>query len=322
MNHITQPKSAPRTPRPIKATGVRSAEIVSLDSFRRKSPATQQTLKDACSLSSAAAPLTGGDIWEAIAEQRIVMHYQPQYEMQSNQTVAAEALVRLFDAEGQLIYPARFIDMVEESDLIVPFGRAVIEQVCADLAACRADGYTLQRIAINLSANQLNSDTSLLEFTDEVVERYGLTYSDLEFELTERQNLTPNCEGFRLLTALAERGARIVIDDFGIGYSSITYLTELPITAFKLDRTLISRLPEDKAMQSVVKSLLMLAADLELEVVAEGIETQDQNDYLARAGCLLGQGFGYAKPMDLANFQTFLAQNRSKNQRLRESHAL
>jgi EAL domain-containing protein (putative c-di-GMP-specific phosphodiesterase class I) len=258
--------------------------------------------------------LTVDEVRAAIDGQRVVMHYQPQYHMVSGKTVAAEALVRLLDDENNLIYPDRFIERVEQDDLIVPLGRAVIEQVCADLAACRADGIVLRRVAINLSAHQLNIDSSLVEFTDQILARYGLEYTDLEFELTERQNLTSNCDGIASIKAFVDRGARIVIDDFGIGYSSVVYLTELPISAFKLDRALVSRLLDDSGMQSVVKSLLALADNLGLEVVAEGIETAAQNDYLMNAGCVFAQGFGYAKPMGIDALRSFLSENHGKQQ--------
>ena len=252
--------------------------------------------------------LTPGEVWDALNDGRLQMHYQPQYDLVTGMTVSAEALIRLVDTDGQLIYPDRFIEMVEGSDLIVPLGRAVIEQVCADLAASRAAGITLQRVAINLSARQLKTDAGLLDFIDRTLVVNGLQHDDLEFELTERQGLSPDCLGLLVLSALAERGARIVIDDFGIGYSSIIYLTALPTAAFKLDRALVSRLTEDQTLQSVVKSLLTLAKDLKLDVVAEGIETDEQRDYLAQAGCPYGQGFGYAKPMPIGDLQAFLTE--------------
>lgn len=292
------------TPTLTSAIEATSAKILSLDEFRRKFRATAQALD----VPSTGALLTMGEIWDALNDGRIEMHYQPQYDMRTGETVAAEALIRLIDVEGQLIYPDHFINMAEQSDLIVPLGRAVIEQVCADLAACRAEGLPVERIAINLSAHQLNLDAKLVEFVDQTVVHYGLTYEDLEFELTERQNLTPNCAGIASLNALSERGTRLVIDDFGTGYSSVLYLTDLPISAFKLDCALVSRLPEDRTMWSVVKSLLTLAAGLELEVTAEGIETHEQDEFLARAGCPYGQGFGYAKPMDINAFRTFLTE--------------
>lgn len=250
--------------------------------------------------------LTIADVWDAITENRVVMQYQPQYDMRTGKMVAAEALTRLKDINGNLIYPNRFIDLLEQSDLIVWLGRSVIEHVCSDLSDCRAAGYEIERIAINLSARQLNIDASLVDYIDQMIVEYGLAYSDLEFELTERQCLTPQCEGMEVLNLLAERGVRIVIDDFGVGYSSVVYLTELPISAFKLDRALIDRLPDDKAMQTLVRSLLNLANSLHLEVVAEGIENAAQNDYLMRAGCPYAQGFAYSKPLDIKDLRAFM----------------
>ena len=256
-----------------------------------------------------------GDVWTALCSRRVLIHYQPQYDIATGVMVAAEALVRLIDTEGQLIYPDRFIDLVEQSDLIVPLGRAVIEQVCADLASCRSEGISLQRVAINLSGHQLSVDTQLLSFIDQVVTRYGLQHTDLEFELTERQGLTPHGEGTAVLRTLAQRGARVVIDDFGMGYSSVEYLTldDLPVSAIKLDRALVARLPDDETMQCVVQSLLTLAAGLGLEVIAEGVETNEQNEYLAIAGCSHAQGFGYAMPMGICELQEFIVDNSASN---------
>jgi EAL domain-containing protein (putative c-di-GMP-specific phosphodiesterase class I) len=255
----------------------------------------------------AAVELTPGEVWDALNEGRFEMHYQPQYDMRTGETVSVEALIRLVDLDEQLVYPDRFISQVEEGDLIVPLGRAVIERVCADLAESRAAGFAIERVAINLSSHQLNIDSGLVTFIDQTIARYGLAHADLEFELTERQRLTPQCEGLEVLNELAARGVRIVLDDFGIGYSSIVYLAQLPVTAFKLDRVLVRHLPGDKTMQALVESLLMLARTLDLEIIAEGIETQAQHEYLLRAGCPYAQGFGYAKPMNLDSLKTFLA---------------
>lgn len=263
---------------------------------RSATPASEQTLHE----------LTIGDIWDALNEDRLVMHYQPQYDMSTRQTVAAEALVRIVDRDGQIVGPNRFIELAEQSDLIIPFGRAVIERVCADLAGLRAAGGSIRRVSINLCANQVNSDASLPDFVDDMLECYGLERGDLEFELTERQHLGPFSDGLEVLRELADRGARIVIDDFGIGYSSMMYLNELPVSAFKLDRALVDRLPEDTGTQAIVASLLTLAENLNLEVVAEGIETDAQHFYLAAAGCRFAQGFGYARPMAMTDLETFL----------------
>ena len=261
--------------------------------------------------------LSAAEVWSALCNERVRVYYQPQYDIGTGEVLAAEAMVRLVDTNDQLIYPDQFIVTAEQSDLIVALGRTVIEQVCTDLATCRRQGLALQRIAINLSAHQLNIDTQLPDFVEEAVGRHGLLYSDLEFELTERQELTQESDARTVLSKLAARGARIVIDDFGMGYSSVAYLMldDLSISAIKLDRELVRDLPENKRKQSLVQSLLSLAASLGLEVVAEGVETTAQNDYLASVGCPHAQGFGYAKPMSIIDLQNFIAEDEGRNRK-------
>lgn len=274
-------------------TSTAESEVVDLQA--RRQPDTSDG--DALSAEHASGQMSPGEVWEAVSDDRLVVHYQPQYDMRSGKTVAAEALVRLVDTDGQLVYPDRFIAAVEDRDLIVPLGRAVIEQVCTDLATCRAQGLRLQRVAINLSAHQLVADTGLLGFIDLTLAHYGLHHTDLEFELTERHSLQPGCDGCAVLNALAQRGARIVIDDFGVGYSSVLYLAELPVAAFKLDRSIVARVLEDAPARTLVDSLLALADNMGLDVVAEGVETVAQGDHLKAAGCPLAQGFVYARPL-------------------------
>ncbi len=241
--------------------------------------------------------LSAGEVWDALSDDRLVVHYQPQYDMRTNKLVAAEALIRLIDTDGQLIYPNRFIGPVEQRDLILPLGREVIERACIDLARIRARGLFLRRIAINLSAHQIAADKDLISFIDRTISRYKLKYSDLEFELTERQGFESKSEGPEVIRKLAERGSRIVIDDFGLGYSSVAYLADLPVAAFKLDRSLVDRIGNDGPARALINGLLGMARNLGLDVVAEGVETSEQGDYLRAVGCRLAQGFGYARPM-------------------------
>ena len=263
---------------------------------------------EALSAEYSSGQMSPGEVWEAVNDGRLVVHYQPQYDMHTGKTVAAEALVRLVDPDGQLVYPDRFIAAVEDRDLVVPLGRAVIEQVCADLATCRAEGLRLQRVAVNLSAHQLTADTGLLDFIGLTLARHGLRHSDLEFELTERHSLRADCGGHTVLHALAQRGARIVIDDFGVGYSSVIYLAQLPVAAFKLDRSLVARVLEDKAARKLVDSLLALADNMGLDVVAEGVETKVQGEHLVAAGCPLAQGYGYARPMSVDDLKQLVTE--------------
>lgn len=281
-----------------------ASRVIDLQTHKQAGSSGNKTL----AVEQSTDTLSPGEVWEALNNDRLVVHYQPQYDMQTGKTVAAEALVRLIDTDGQLVYPDRFIGQVEQRDLIVPLGRAVITQVCVDLTACRKHELPVRRIAVNLSAHQLIADSGLLRFIDQSITRHGLRYEDLEFELTERHGLERNYEGHTVLDALAERGARIVIDDFGVGYSSVIYLADLSVAAFKLDRSLIARVLEDTPARTLVDSLLALADNLGLDVVAEGVETREQGDYLESAGCPLAQGYGFARPMMLDDLMELLAE--------------
>lgn len=251
-------------------------------------------------------PLDLGELWSAINEQRVIAHYQPQFDFSSGRTVAVEALARIVDEAGPLVLPDRFIELAEESAMIVPLGRAIIAQACEDLARWRAEGTAVQRMAINLSAHQLNVDESLTRYIDDCAAAHGLTASDLEFELTERQFLDSNGTGATSVNAIAELGAGLALDDFGVGYSSVACLSDLPVTTVKLDRSMVARIPEHRTTERVIRHLVAMALDVGVNVVAEGIETWDQHDYLASTGCHLGQGFLFAEAMDAEELTDFV----------------
>ena len=239
-----------------------------------------------------------GQIWDAIAGGRVVNHYQPQVDLLTGRPIAAEALVRLTDATGKLVFPDRFITKAEEDGIIVPLGRTVIRQACEDLARWRGLGLCVERVAINLSAYQLKVDDQLACFVGEQLTRHALRFEDLEFELTERQNLDLAGCGLQTLQVLSSAGTPLSLDDFGTGYSSLHHLTELDIDTVKLDRSMVAKLPDDPITSRVIGHLMELAADLGLSCVAEGIETEEQRIFLAEAGCNLAQGYLFAKPME------------------------
>ncbi len=245
------------------------------------------------------------ELWLALSEGKLVNHYQPQYDMASGEIIGVEALVRLKNRKGELVYPDRFIHEAEESGLIAPLSRQVIHAACRDLAQWRADGLNIQRVSINLSAHQINIDHDLPQYLQATILTFGIKPSDLEFELTERQALNSEGPGMRILRTLSAMGARLAIDDFGTGYSSVAYIAELPIDTVKLDRSMVSRLPEESTARHVVKHLLQMAQELGMTTVGEGVETDAQNALLADLGCDLGQGFLFAKPMDAPAIRDF-----------------
>ncbi len=247
-----------------------------------------------------------GHLWDAITENRVVVHYQPQFDMRTGAVVSMEALVRFEDAAGTLHRPATFIAEAEDSGLIVGLGRAVARQACLDLAHWRAEGFPIKRVAINLSANQLNMDTQLVTFLDDTLSATGLAFSDLEFELTERQLLDSDSVGGGRLSELYDAGSRIALDDFGTGFSSLAYLLSLDIHTIKLDCDMVRRLPDDATAARVIEVMVRLAKDLDLEVVAEGIELESQRVLLADMGCDLAQGFCFTPPLPMAELKSLL----------------
>jgi len=250
-------------------------------------------------------------LWQALSNGGLVNHYQPQYELHSGEIVAMEALVRLKDWDGSLVFPDRFIGHAEESGLIVPLSRTVIRTACRDLAHWRAEGIRIERISINLSAHQVNIDHDLPNFVHATAAGFGLTLSDLEFELTERQALQADGPGVRNLRTLSTMGARLAIDDFGTGFSSVAYLMELPIDTVKFDRSMINRLPNEAMAQHMIRKLLEMAQELGMTTVGEGIETDEQGEILSEFGCELGQGYLVARPMSAKATRSFLKEAKS-----------
>ena len=249
--------------------------------------------------SRASRPKTASDIWDAVQEDRLRLHYQPQLDIRTGRIIAAQALVRLIDEDGELVYPAWFIDRVRSGDLVVPVGRAVLRQACIDLKRCRDRGIDLPRTAISLPAQQLKADSGLLDVIDNLLSDYGLDYDNLDFELGQRHRLNPGDEVVCAIRRLADLGARITLDRFGTGFSSIHYLTQLPVSAIKLDERLVQTLPDDARRLSVVRSLVAFASRMNIEVVAEGVENAAHHMALVDAGCEFAQGPGCAAPMPI-----------------------
>ena len=254
------------------------------------------SLNEARRARAAEAPFSAAMIWQALQDGRVINHYQPQVDLATGRMVGAEALLRLVDDYGNWVFPDRFIDVAEANELIVPLGRAVIESACADLSWCRAQGVALPRVAINVSAKQLVWDTTLTQFVMRTLNRYRLEPVDLELEITERQGLVDKQSALQQLVTLVETGTSVVLDDFGVGYSSLHYLQHFPVSGIKLDRSLTSQLPHCSTAFAITRHTLAMAEDLGLGVIAEGIENSAQADCLSDAGCRLGQGYMYARP--------------------------
>jgi EAL domain-containing protein (putative c-di-GMP-specific phosphodiesterase class I) len=287
-----------------------SAEIVPFTAKTRQAVTSEQThsadLDPAPAASQRQIALTASELWRATKEDRIVPHYQPQFELTSGRTVAAEALARIVDEHGSMIPPNLFIDEADQSGVIVPLGRAVIRQACEDLTSLRDQGLPLQRIAINLSGLQLTMDSSLVHFVSRTLDQHDLAAADFDFEVTMDQLLELDRFALEILSELRHLGARVVIDDFGIDHEAIARLAEFEIDAVKLDRSIVQRLPYDRKATCLTRTLVCLAQAMGIDVIAVGLETQEQVNALAETGCRYGQGFVHSKPGPKVQLVDFL----------------
>jgi EAL domain-containing protein (putative c-di-GMP-specific phosphodiesterase class I) len=241
------------------------------------------------------------ELEQALATERFELHYQPLFDIATQRTLGAEALLRLRTEEDELIPPDRFVPLAEELGLIAPIGRWVLREACQQLKQWQQQGHDPLRIAVNVSPVQLADENFVAEVI-EAVEDAGIAYHDLELEITESQivEYLPLVEqAFQTLSAM---GVRIAIDDFGTGYSALAYLTRLHWHTVKIDRTFLTNVPHDASAAQVVSAIIAMAGELGLQVTAEGVETEAQYRFLVEEGCDKGQGYGYARPQPGTNF--------------------
>lgn len=234
---------------------------------------------------------------EALQKGEFVLHYQPVVEADTSEVVAAEGLLRWYRNGERWVQPAEFIPAIEESGDIVWLGEWVIRSACEALQRIRARGVLLQRIAVNLSALQL-ADEALVPNVQRAMAMHGLVPGDLELEVTETVLMRDKEQASRVLSELRAQGVRVAMDDFGTGYSQLAYLHRLPANVLKIDRSFVSGLAEDVYAQEITTTIVGLGHRLGMEVVAEGVETEMQRQFLRSVGCDLMQGYLFGKPVD------------------------
>ena len=234
----------------------------------------------------------------AIKNRELVLHYQPQYDIQTGHIVSVEALVRWNHPERGMLFPDSFIEVAESSGLIIPLGELVLGMALEFLSGCNC----IERVAVNISSKQFN-DADFLSMVRRLLKKYDLNPANLELEMTESVVMDDDSETTQLLYALAEEGFTLSIDDFGTGYSSLSYLKRMPISTLKIDRSFVMDIPGDESDVAIVKSIVAMAKALGLNLVAEGIETKEQVEFFKREGKVVAQGYFYSRPVEAEKLQ-------------------
>jgi EAL domain-containing protein (putative c-di-GMP-specific phosphodiesterase class I) len=230
------------------------------------------------------------DLRQAVRLGAFMMNYQPRYVLRDGRMVGAEALIRWPHARRGLVSPAAFIPLAEQTGLITQIGGFALRRACAV-----ARDWPGMVVSVNVSARQV-SEQALLRQVAVALEESGLPAERLELELTESMLLHVDQDTLLVLSALRDRGVGLALDDFGTGYASLGMLRRLPLSAMKLDRTLIRDLPDDREDVAIVRAAVQTGHAMGLTVVAEGIETEAQREFLAAIGCDEGQGYLFARP--------------------------
>jgi diguanylate cyclase (GGDEF)-like protein len=248
------------------------------------------------------------DLRRALDQHELRLHYQPIVDLRSEEILGFEALVRWQHPVRGLVPPLAFIPMAEETGLIVPLGRWVLETACQQAARWQRSavrgGFTPPFVSVNLSARQF-MQADLVEQIGGALATTGIEPDMLELEITESVVMDRSEAGIRTLRQLRALGVRLVLDDFGTGYSSLAYLKHLPLDTIKVDRTFVAGI-EEPADRSIVDAVIAMAHGLGIDVVAEGIETERQAERLRELGCDRGQGFLFARPMPVERVTALL----------------
>ena len=242
-----------------------------------------------------------------LEREEFIIHYQPQVNIQSFQLVAMEALVRWEHPALGLLYPAEFIGLAENNGLIVSIGEWVLRTACLQSKAWQDAGFDPLRVAVNLSARQFQQPL-LVESIAQILKDTGLDPDLLELELTEGSIMKDPNQAIRKLHELKAMGIHISVDDFGTGYSSLNYLKRFPIDTLKVDQSFVRDLNTDPDNEAIVSAIITLAHALKLNVIAEGVETQQQLETLRALKCDEVQGFLFSRPLPVAEFTDLLAE--------------
>lgn len=246
----------------------------------------------------------------ALEREEFLLYYQPVVNLYTGKLVSAEALVRWQHPDMGLISPADFIPLAEETGMIVPLGEWVLLAACAQNKAWQQAGLPLVRVAVNLSCQQF-AERNLARVVEEVLEETGLAADYLGLEITESLMMRNVDASIAVLRELSSMGVSLSLDDFGTGYSSLSYLKRFPLDILKIDRSFVREIPHDNDDVTLTRVILAMAGNLGLKVVAEGVENQEQLEFLKNQGCDMMQGYLVSPPVSVADFRDILVREAS-----------
>ncbi|MCF8039757.1 MAG: EAL domain-containing protein, partial [Desulfohalobiaceae bacterium] len=248
------------------------------------------------------------DLYSAVQRNELLLYYQPQIEAVCNKVVGIEALMRWDHPQYGTLGPACFIPIAEQNGLINEIGDWGLRQACADTKDLEAEGFFPLKTSVNISVQQLSS-SNFVQNVLQIIHGCGLRQNSMELEITESCLMHDLQNASEMLEELTQGGVSIAIDDFGSGYSSLNYLQNLSINTLKLDRGFIQQANLASSEKTIFTAIQSMAQSLDVNFVAEGVETHAQKKYLERLGfCSIVQGYYYSKPLPLAELKTFIAQ--------------
>lgn len=246
------------------------------------------------------------DLRQALERKELVLHYQPQVNIETGEIIGVEALIRWNHHSKGMIPPGRFIPLAEETGLIIPIGNWVIIEACSQLKKWNELGITNLRLSVNLSLRQLYQE-DLVGTVEKALQLTKIKPEFLELEITE--SMTGNTERvISILQSLKKLGVRISVDDFGTGYSSLSYLYSFPIDQLKIDRSFITNLFIEENNKVIVSTIISMGQNLGLELIAEGVETSEQIEFLRSYKCVGVQGFLISRPLPAKEFEKLLSE--------------
>ena len=245
------------------------------------------------------------DMKRAIAEGEFSLQYQPKINLQDGSLYGVESLVRWQHPEKGIIFPDQFISFAEETGLIVPLGEWILNEACKQLRIWSESLGQPINMAINLSAIQFQQK-DLIGIIKNIIDENGVNPEHIELEITESMVMLDVDKAIETMRQLRKLGLKLAIDDFGTGYSSLSYLKRFPINTLKIDRSFVSELTVDSKDAAMIRAVISMARDLEMNVVAEGVETKEQSDFLTEHGCQYVQGYYFSRPLDPEQFNEYI----------------